>query len=134
MEVIKVYFQYSGTVNSDLGLIKSFIEGILVDVTGFISNKDTMFDIRLILNELIINGALHGNKCISSKGIKLFLEIKDDQFKVQVEDEGKGVDLNREKYNPDKLSCCGRGLVLVSGLSDELYIEKNKVTAIKHLN
>ena len=134
MEVIAVDFKYSGVVCSDLDMIKSFVDEVLSKIDRIIKNNDTMFDIKLILNELVINGVFHGNSCISSKCVKLSLELKGDQIIIQVEDEGMGVDFDFNTYDPTELNCGGRGLVLVNGLSDEFYIQKNKVTAVKNLN
>lgn len=127
-------FKYSATVSSDLNIIKTFVEEILVKMNSVINNKDLIFDIRLIINELIINGAFHGNKCIESKCVRLSLELKDKKFFIQVEDEGDGVEFDTSDYDPMTLSCGGRGLILVNGLSDEFYIIKNKVIAVKYLN
>ncbi len=134
MEVIKLNFKYSGMVCSDLDMIKGFIDGVLIKIDGLVKNSDIMFDIKLILNELVINGVFHGNSCVDSKSVKLSLELEENKITIQVEDEGKGIDFDFDNYDPTKLTCSGRGLVLVNGLSDEFYIQKNKVTAIKHIN
>ncbi len=127
-------FRYKSIVCSDLEKIKDFIEEILDKIYPIIEDEDTMFDIKLILNELIINGVMHGNQCISSKCIKLLLEITDEKLKIEVEDEGKGINYDFISYDPKSLKSCGRGLVIVNGLSDEFYIKKNKVIAVKELN
>lgn len=127
-------FRYNATVCSDLNIIRNFIEEILKKIHPIINNDDTMFDIKLILNELIINGVMHGNECTASKCIKLLLEVDENKLKIEVEDEGKGVNYDFTSYNPDDLTTCGRGLVIVNGLSDEFYIKNNKVTAVKQLN
>ncbi|NLK43973.1 MAG: ATP-binding protein [Tissierellia bacterium] len=134
MEVIKLDFKYSGIVCSDLEIIRNFVDEVLKKLRKLIKNNDTMFDIRLILNELIINGVLHGNNCVTTKCVKLHLEIKGNKMTIQVEDEGQGIDYDLESYDPNDLKCCGRGLVLVNGLSDEFYIQKNKVIAVKLLS
>lgn len=134
MEVMTLDFKYSGTVCSDLDKIRNFVDDVLKKLNHIIKNNDVMFDIRLILDELVINGVLHGNDCISSKSVKLSLEVNKNSITIQVEDEGEGIDYDLKSYDPSDLKCCGRGLVIVNGLSDEFYIQKNKVTAIKHLN
>jgi len=35
-------------------------------------------------------------------------------------------------YNPMDLKCNGRGLIIADELSDEFYIEKNKVVSVKY--
>ncbi len=134
MDVIQLEFRYYGIVCSDIDLIKNFIDDVLLKIRSFVKSTDTMFDIRLILNELIINGVLHGNNCTISKHVKLSLEVKGDKLTIQVEDEGQGIDYDLGSYDPTILDCNGRGLVIVYGLSDEFYIQENKVTAVKHIN
>ncbi len=70
-------FTYYGSISSDLRLVKNFIEEILNKLNNIIDNGDTMFDIKLILNELVINGIFHGNECIETKCVNLSLEVKD---------------------------------------------------------
>lgn len=133
MEVMTVDFKYSGTVCSDLDMIKNFVDEILKKLNHIIDNSDIMFDIRLILNELVVNGVLHGNDCNTTKCVKLSLEVSKSRVTIEVEDEGKGIDYDLKSYDPNDLKCCGRGLVIVNGLSDEFYIQKNRVTAVKHI-
>lgn len=133
MGVMTLDFVYSGVLCSDLRIIKNFVDEILNKINPIVEDEETMFDIRLILNELIVNGIMHGNECINSKCVKLLIEIKERRLKIQVEDEGKGVNFDIMSYDPDELNTYGRGLVLVNGLSDEFYIQKNKVVAIKQL-
>lgn len=127
-------FKYKATVCSDIDIIKNFVDEILKEIDPIIEDKDTIFDIRLILNELIVNGIMHGNESMSSKCVKLSLEMKDKKIEIQVEDEGQGINYDCNSYDPTELSSCGRGLVIVNGLSDEFYIQKNKVTAVKYIN
>ena len=127
-------FSYRGIICSDLELIKNFIDEILNKLHKAIDDKDILFDIRLILNELVINGVLHGNQEIDTKCVDLRLEIKDKKMTIEVRDEGRGVDFDFKTYDPEELKFGGRGLILVRGLSDELYIDRNKIIAIKELN
>lgn len=127
-------FKYSDVICSDINVIKIFVDEVLDKISKLVEDNDTMFDIKLILNELVINGVFHGNKCINSKCVKLSLELKENKIIIQVEDEGTGIDFDFNTYDPTALKCGGRGLVLVNGLSDEFYIQKNKVIAVKHIN
>lgn len=128
-------YMYRGTVCSELDAIKDFVNDTLNNLKSRLNDNDTIFDIRLILNELIVNGALHGNDCLESKNVDLCLELYDDKVIIEVADEGEGItDFDLGRYNPTDLKSWGRGLVLVNGLSDELYVNKNKVVSIKYLN
>lgn len=133
MEVMTLDFEYSGTICSDLDMIRNFVDNILLKINNLVKDNDIMFDIRLILNELIINGVMHGNDCETTKCVTLSLKLKNNKLTIQVEDEGKGVNFDIKSYDPTELKCCGRGLVIVNGLSDEFYIKKNKVISIKNL-
>lgn len=133
MGVMKVEFTYCASINSDLKLIKNFVEEILNKLNRIIDNGDTMFDLRLILNELVINGVFHGNECIETKCVNLTLEIKNGQIRIEVKDEGGGIDYDFTTYDPLDLKCSGRGLVLVHGLSDELIVKNNRIIAIKNI-
>ena len=127
-------YSYKGEVCSDLNTIRSFIDKTLNKLSEFIKDKDTMFDVRIILNELIVNGALHGNNSIASKCVSLELEMIENKLRIEVEDEGSGIDYDLCTYDPTDLKSCGRGLVLVNGLSDEFHVEKNKVISIKNIH
>jgi serine/threonine-protein kinase RsbW len=54
-------------------------------------------------------------------------------IKIEVSDEGEGFIFDCNKYNPLDLKCSGRGLIIANGLSDEFYVNKNKIIAIKYL-
>lgn len=127
-------YTYEGSVQSDLSLVKKFVEGILEKLNDMIDNEDTIFDIKLIINELIINGIFHGNNYEESKEVKVGIEIKNDKIIILVEDEGAGIHCNIRSYNPKELKCRGRGLILVEGLSDELILDRNQIKAVKYLS
>lgn len=129
-----MYFNYNGSICSDIELIKNFIDDILNKLNLIVENQDALFDIKLILNELIINGVFHGNKCMRSKYVNLDLEMKGDKLVMTVKDEGEGIVFDTESYDPEELNCYGRGLILVHGLSDKVLVDKNKITAIKTIN
>ena len=127
-------FRYRGSVCSDLDDIKTFIQEVLSKLGSIVEDKDLMFDLKLILNELVINSVIHGNECNRKKCVSLYLEVKNNTIKIEVSDEGQGIDFDLTSYDPYELKCCGRGLVIVNGLSDEVYIDKNKVVAVKHMD
>ena len=128
-----MYFSFKGSVCSDLDDIKIIIKNVLGKLENTIKDNDLMFDLKLILNELIINSVIHGNKCNKNKCVRLCLEIVKDTIRIEVSDEGQGIDFDIKTYDPEDLKCCGRGLVIVDGLSDEVYIDNNKVVAVKYI-
>ncbi len=126
-------YNYKGTVCSDLETIKSFIDQTVSNLDSLISDSDLIFDIKVILNELIVNGALHGNECVPSKCISLTLKMNSKTLTIEVQDEGNGIDYDPEEYKSKELKSWGRGLVLVNGLSDEFYVDRNKVVSVKNI-
>lgn len=124
---------FKGSVCSSLNDVKAFIDKALNNLRQVIDDQDIMFDVRLIINELIVNGVIHGNCCDISKNVYLLLAMEDGCLKIEVVDEGPGIDYDISSYDPEELKCFGRGLVIVDGLSDEFYIDKNRVVAIKHI-
>lgn len=127
-------FRFKGSVCSDLDDIKIFIQDVLDKLDDYIKDENLMFDLKLILNELVINSVIHGNKCNRNKCVDLYLEIVGNIIRIEVSDEGQGVNFDIASYKPEELKCCGRGLVIVNGLSDEVYIDKNRVIAVKYMN
>lgn len=134
MDVRKMDFMYNGSVCSDLELIKGFLDEIIKKLNRIIDNGDTIFDVKLILNELVINGVFHGNECVDTKCVNLTLTVNNNRITIVVEDEGEGIDYDFSTYDPLDLKCGGRGLHLVKGLSDELIVNQNRITAIKNIH
>lgn len=126
-------FIYQRSLCSDLDNIKIAIQDIISKLKNIMDDEDLIFDIRLILNELIINSVIHGNKCDKDKSVELHLELIKDVLRIEIIDEGQGIDYDIKSYNPEELKCCGRGLVIVNGLSDEFYIDKNRVKVVKYI-
>ncbi|WP_245149634.1 ATP-binding protein [Peptoniphilus raoultii] len=128
---MKVLFDYRGSSCSDLFSVKNFIEKTLKKLNTYIDDKDLLFDIKLILSELVVNGALHGNCSDSHKKVYLKVMIDSQSIIIIVRDEGEGIDI--EEIKCDSLSCSGRGLMIVEALTDKLILNNNEVIAIKSL-
>lgn len=106
--------------------------------------EDTIFEIKVVLNELIVNAICHGNLCDDGKGAFVTLKIVyNDYLYLSVEDEGCGfqhkIDINKlEEYVEAKnkdLCEHGRGLIIVEQLCDKVKFNRcgNKVSIIKNL-
>jgi len=115
-----------------LSEIQKFLDDIVFKLEAIIKDETLLFDIRLILSELVINSAIHGNREDKCKKVSVNLEVDKKSFRLEVIDEGKGFKYDREAYDPFELKCNGRGLVIADGLSDEFYIDNNKVVSVKY--
>jgi serine/threonine-protein kinase RsbW len=118
-------------IKSDINLVND----IVGEVLSLIDNKigeDNLFDIKLILSELIINSIKHGNKNDINKNTDICLYIDDKYVEMSVGDEGTGFTYLK---NLDACTFCesGRGLLLVEGLSDMFIVCKNMITSIKYI-
>lgn len=130
---MEILYSFNGSVNSDLESVKTFLKNILEKLGTYIKDEEMFFDIRLILNELIVNGVIHGNKKNSDKKVFVNMTIDENNITINVRDEGEGIDYDFTSYNVDEMRCCGRGLVLVDALTDDLILKKNEIIAIKYL-
>ncbi len=125
---------HSDSISSSLEETRNYITSRLAELEKVIEDESLLFDIRIVLNELIINGVIHGNKCKKEKDVKVTIVVDKEAVSIEVEDEGLGIDYNFDIYDPNRLESYGRGLVIVKGLVDELTIEGNKVKATKYIN
>lgn len=123
------YF-YSAVFCSDLDLLTNSVNGIIEELGGMISSDEIVLETRVILNELIINGFLHGNRCCRDKNIRLSVTLENGNLAISVEDEGAGI-CQEELPQLPKLCTHGRGLTIVERLSDQMVIKKNHIQIYK---
>lgn len=117
-------YKFEEDIFGDAKIICNKVNRILRELEPLV-NEDLRFDIRLILNELLINCHEHGNKYDAKKPIHLNFEANDKEINILVKDEGTGI-ISRNIAN-DKYRTNGRGLLLVENLVDKFQIESNKV-------
>ncbi len=95
----------------------------------YFNNDELIYNLRLIITELVVNGVEHGNMGDLNKKVYLCVTLKRDKIIVRVRDQGQGVDfeLNDTLVNMEKT--CGRGLFIVNKLCNNLEINKNEIVA-----
>ncbi len=120
-------------ISSNLDDVKKKINLVLEKLGRTIKDDDIIFEIRTILTELVINGAVHGNLLDENKKVYLDIIMEDEYMTICVRDEGIGFEYCLDSYNVFDMKSSGRGLLMVSGLSDELSIENNEVHVRKKL-
>ncbi len=141
------YKSYNARINSDLDEMGELVGDALnfIREEYRVDNKTHLFEIRVILSELVLNGIRHGNKEDRNKDVKLSLTSSPgDCIYITVEDEGPGYDYN---YIIKHCKCCesmfelydaketGRGILIVNSLSERLIFNTkgNKITAVKRI-
>lgn len=127
---MNVIYRFNGSVCSNLDCVKKFLDNTLISLDKFLIDDELLFDVKLILNELVVNGAMHGNKKDFFKKVYLDVIVESDSIRICVRDEGDGINFDTSYYDCKSYKCSGRGLVIVEALSDKLILNKNEVIAI----
>jgi len=121
------------------------------DVLSFLQSaygeidKCTLFELRVILNELILNAVKHGNLEDETKyvSIKAFLS-NGDKALIVIGDDGLGYDYRSVLFNSINNNICnlsdiketGRGILIVKSLCEKIKVNKkgNMVCVVKKLS
>ncbi|NLY42415.1 MAG: ATP-binding protein [Clostridiaceae bacterium] len=98
--------------------------------------EDILFELKVILNELVINAVVHGNKEDKNKWVRIKAGMyAQDKVYIIVEDEGEDYSwsentcydvkgIQKEEVEWFCLNESGRGFVIISSLCD--YVKRNK--------
>lgn len=101
-------------------------------------SRDTLFDIKLCVEEAVRNAILHGNKSDKNLTIDISYAIEGDKIKITIEDKGDGFNVGDLPDPTDMKNLykeSGRGIYIMRRLMDRVdYNEKgNYVTMEKKL-
>lgn len=122
-------------LTTDINNIQKSVSEILKKLVNY-TNEDTIFEIKVVLNEILNNAIIHGNDKNADKNIYIKSGVCCDNFWVIVKDEGKGFDycFCKEKSH-SKFSDCGRGLTIINRLCDTVKVnnEGNKFVVVKKI-
>lgn len=125
-------YQVQRKIRSSIDEVKNVVDDILINIQQDLNDK-IIFNTKLILNELIINGVIHGNHKDASKYLYISVYIKNNCVVIEVSDEGLGIVYKHKSFGEYDFDCSGRGLMLVEGLSDKFRVSGNKVTCVQYL-
>lgn len=103
-----------------------------------------LFNIKVILNELLVNAIRHGCKNDVSKAVTINCSIREDgRLVLRIIDEGNGYDycsiLEQEICDifslDDNMKECGRGILIVRSLCEDLNFndEGNEIEVVLKL-
>lgn len=142
---------YKRLVPSRISSIKIVVEELTYNLKQCCDELDecTLFELKVVLNELLVNAIKHGNMDDESKNIKIAAGIVEhrDLF-VIVEDEGCGYDFDytcdnlvplcEEIESLDVSECaeCGRGILIIKSLCDSVRVNTrgNKTVILKRIS
>jgi len=89
---------------------------ILDEVGKFKYNSDSLFAIKLSLEEAMVNAIKHGNKLDGNKKVYIEALVGPGQTEVIIEDEGPGfdrVEVPDPTAHENLEKCSGRGILLI---------------------
>ena len=84
-------FEYAKIIKSDLNDIDDAVSFVLNKLSSVVRDEELMFNIRIVINEIVINSYEHGNKCNREKGINLKVCVNKDWIHINVKYEGDGI-------------------------------------------
>ena len=125
-------------IPSDTKFIKDVSSRVISALKPYKVEESDIFDVRLCVEEAVINAIIHGNRRDSSKSVRVTYWIKDDKLNVEVEDEGTGFD-HKHLIDPtadDNITkSSGRGVFLIHKLMDVVEYNEagNGIKMIKYL-
>ena len=119
-------------IQSNIDEVKYVVEDILLNIQNDLT-ENIIFNTKLILNELIIKGVIHGNHKDISKYLYINVLIKNNCIIIEVSDEGLGIVYKHKTFGEYDYDDSGRGLMLVEGLSDKFKVNGNTVTCVQYL-
>jgi len=126
------------SIPSRLNLVRDTCLGMLKKIEKFHLSESDLFDLRLCIEESLINAVKYGNKL--DKNLKVDISVKVDENKVEVAilDQGEGFDYNTlpdPTVNSNILKSSGRGVYLVRHLMDEVRFNDkgNQITLVKYI-
>ncbi|MBF0521980.1 MAG: ATP-binding protein [Candidatus Omnitrophica bacterium] len=111
------------TIPSQVAPINGFVSSILEKLSPLALDQSTIFNIKLVLYEAIVNAVKHGNKMDPRLSVQVEITSDENQLTIQVTDQGKGFDYQKipdpvKTENLEKLS--GRGIFLIKNVMDKL--------------
>lgn len=137
---------YSSNISSELSNVRLVVDELISCLQHNCGKlcEEVLFDLKVILNEVLVNAILHGNHGDESKKVKIDAGTteKGDVFLI-IEDEGSGYDYESlcEKHKTavmdlDEMIESGRGIMIVKGLCDKVKVNKkgNKIVILKSID
>jgi len=126
------------SIASDFKKIRQAVDEVITLLKDLHAGESDTFDIRLCLEEALINAIKYGNRFDKKLEVLIDFKYADNKISISVEDKGNGFDYNKIP-DPTKeenlLKGNGRGIFLIRHLMDEVRFNKkgNRLVMIKYL-
>lgn len=144
MKSLEIYKACIPSSVNSIGLVVSELINSLQSGYGCL-NDCTLFELKVLLNEILVNAVRHGNKDDEGKRVKVNAGVSEQGLMfLIVEDEGCGYNyINTcschkpccEMTNPLNMPENGRGIMIIRGLCDRVRVNSrgNKIIITKSI-
>ena len=134
----KNYVRKKFQVVSDLTIVQKTSQDVLLFLKPLSLSEAATFDIRLCLEEALINAMKYGNRLRQDLSVDLEVEASPQEVRLTVQDQGSGFDVKQLEDCTEEKNLFrnrGRGVYLIHQLMDEVsYNEKgNRLVMVKSL-
>ncbi len=126
------------TLPSELKIVPETTLGIIKKIKSKNINDDTLFNLRLALEEALVNAIKHGNKQNKERKVIVKIAVSLNKITMEIKDEGQGFNHNKlsspiEAKNLKKPY--GRGVFLIKKLMDkvEFFDGGSRIKMVKSL-
>src|SRR5580698_9573650 len=119
--------RFDFTIYSEYGASQEIQDKIMFDVNRRGFNSQTVFAIKLALEEAMMNAIKHGNRRDEKKKVHVEANVNSKQAEIVVEDEGPGFSRRSvpDPTLPENLEkCSGRGIHLIEAYAHEVEWRK----------
>jgi len=109
-------------IPSKLELIPKVILKIIDGIKPAIEERE-LFNIKLSLEEALVNAIKHGNKLNPDLTVTVVAELNRDILRIKIQDQGKGFDFLKvpnPTANDNLHKTSGRGIFLIKNLMDRV--------------
>lgn len=115
-------------IDSDLSQQRDIQKRILDAVERAGYHADSLFAVKISLEEALINAIKHGNKLDPNKKVHIEASVTPRQTEIVIEDEGPGFDracVPDPTAEENLLKCSGRGILLMETYMDRVEYSKD---------
>ena len=125
-------------IPSKLEIIPKFVSNLTKRINALNISENDLFNIKLSLEEALVNAVKYGNKFNPQLFVELVLEANIDSLTIRIKDQGEGFDFRKvldptREENIEKIS--GRGIFLIKSLMDkvEFLDDGSQIIMVKFL-
>lgn len=135
--------QYNCKIKSTVSEIGNTVRNVIsfVNCECGVADELSLFYIKVIINELLLNAIIHGNNGQNEKSVVITVNMEENKsIHIEVEDEGNGYNYRLMLEDTDDSCPCeicdcqetGRGLMIIKKLSERITFNEsgNKITVI----